>query len=701
MAVLEKIRSRSIFLIIVIGLALFAFVISGVFSNNGGTGKTTVGEVNGESISRQDFAFKVENMSRRYGANASTIQVVNQVWNQEVRNIVMEQQFEELGINIEKDQILNVVKANPGISSNPNFQNEAGVFDEGKFIEFIADLKANNPMGYEQWKMQEDVLINASKEQSYFNLIKAGVGATLKEGELAYHLENDKVDIKYVQIPYSSVADSAVSVTTDEIEAYIKQHKSEFTQENSRDIRYVFFEEKASDADVEEVKMALSKLLEQSVVYNSTTKENDTVAGFKTTTDIADFVNRNSDIKYDTTFVTKAQLPSVFADTLYNMNVGEVFGPYKDGDFYKLSRMVAKKEGGSVKASHILISYDGTGAQPKEPRTKEQAEALAQDVLAQVKANPSEFGALALEYSEDPGSATRGGTYDNIPEGQMVPEFNDYIFDNSVGSIGLVETDFGFHIIKIDDKYDVVQIATIARELEPSEKTISDTFNKTTTFEMTALNGDFAEVAKENDYTVRPVNRISGLDENIPGLGNQRSIVQWAFNPDTEVGEIKRFGTTNGYAVIQVTGRRSKGLATAEDASARVLPILRKQKKAALIIENNSGKSMDELAKSNDVSVKTATELTMKTPTISGAGREPKVVGVAMGLSEGDQSQLIEGENGVYMVSVSKKAIAPSLDNYSTYANTQKTLNRNRSSFAAYNALEELAEIEDNRAELY
>src|SRR5699024_7413225 len=168
--------------------------------------------------------------------------------------------------------------------------------------------------------------------------------------------------------------------------------------------------------------------------------------------------------KYDTTFVTKAQLPTAYADTLYNLSVGEVFGPYKDGAFYKLSRMVAKKEGGSVKASHILISYDGTGAQPKEPRTKEQAEALAQDVLAQVKANPSEFGALALEYSEDPGSATRGGTYDNIPEGQMVPEFNDYIFDNSVGSIGLVETDFGFHIIKIDDKYDVVQIATIARE---------------------------------------------------------------------------------------------------------------------------------------------------------------------------------------------------------------------------------------------
>jgi peptidyl-prolyl cis-trans isomerase D len=360
-----------------------------------------------------------------------------------------------------------------------------------------------------------------------------------------------------------------------------------------------------------------------------------------------------------------------------------------------------KKEGGSVKASHILISYEGTGAQPKEPRTKEEAKALAEDVLSKVKADPSAFAALALEFSEDPGSATRGGTYDNIPEGQMVPEFNDYIFDNKTGSVGLVETDFGFHIIKIEDKYDVVRVATIVRGLEPSEKSISDLFNETTTFEMASIDGDFGETAKAGDYTIRPVNRLNGLDENIPGLGNQRTIVQWAFNLDTKVGAVKRFSTTSGYAVVQLTGKRSEGLATAQDASARVLPILRKQKKAALIMKNNSGKSMDELAKSNDVSVKAASELTMKTPTVLGAGREPKVVGVAMGLSEGEQSGLIEGENGVFMLTVSKKAIAPSLESYATFANTQKTLNRNRSNFAAYSALEEMSEIEDYRAELY
>ena len=225
MAILEKIRSRSLFLILVIGLALFAFVISGVFGKDSGTGKTTVGEVNGESISRQEFAYKVENASRRYGANATTVQVVNQVWISQGGGIVLEQQYEDLGINIEKDQILEVVKANPAFAQDPTFQNEAGVFDEGKFIEFIADLKANNPAGYQQWQMQEDALINASKEQSYFNLIKAGVGATLKEGELAYHLESDKVDVKYVKIPYTAIADSTVNVSIVRLNLTLKSIK--------------------------------------------------------------------------------------------------------------------------------------------------------------------------------------------------------------------------------------------------------------------------------------------------------------------------------------------------------------------------------------------------------------------------------------------------------------------------------------------
>ncbi|SFS34443.1 peptidyl-prolyl cis-trans isomerase D [Zhouia amylolytica] len=705
MAILEKIRSRSLILILVIGLALFAFVVSDLFNNNAfSSTKSNVGEINGNPVSREGFAQQVDNLSRQYQGRASTLQIVNQVWNQEVRMTLLEEQFEELGINIEKDQIINVVKSNPQLASNPAFLNEAGVFDAGKFVEYIADLKANNPMAYQQWEMQENALINASKEQSYFNLIKAGVVATIKDGELSYKLENDKVDFKYVQVPYSSIADSTITVTDGEISAYIKDHKKEFEGDASRNIRYVFFEEKASEADVAEIRNEVEALLNKSVVYNNATQSNDTIPGFAELPkdQVAEFVAKHSDVPFDTTYVAKAQLPTQFSDTLFNLGVGEVYGPYKDGETFKLTRMMDKREGGNVKASHILIGYEGTGVNLKENRTKEEAEALAKEVLAKVKAD-EDFAALAREYSEDPGSAFSGGTYDNIFPGQMVKPFNDFIFDNEIGSVDLVETDFGYHIIKVEDKYNVVQLATISRKVIPSEETSNELYTKATKFEMDAAADpeNFGAVAKESDYTVRPVNSLMALQEMVPGLGEQRRLIQWAFNPETKVGDVSRFDVTGGYAIVQLTRKIKEGLMSVDNARALVAPIIRKQKKAAQIIEANNGKSLDELASANNVTVKTATDLNMKTPSIAGAGREPKVVGTAFAIEEGASSGLIEGENGVYMVQVTKKNPAVELDNYAPYATTQRTTNRGRATGAAFNALRENADIEDNRADFY
>ncbi len=277
------------------------------------------------------------------------------------------------------------------------------------------------------------------------------------------------------------------------------------------------------------------------------------------------------------------------------------------------------------------------------------------------------------------------------------------LFGNPVGTIGLVETEFGFHIIKIDDKQDIVQIATIAREIEPSEETTNKIFTDATKFEMesTASEGSFAELAKKSDYAVMPVNKIKALDENLPGLGPQRAIVQWAFNEDTEVGDIKRFNVNNGYAIIQLTGRYAEGLMSVEDASASVLPKLRKERKAAMIIGANAGKNMDAIAKDNTVIPSTATALSVKSPTIPGAGNEPAVVGTAYTLSEGETSGLIEGQTGIYMVMVTKKISAPTLENYSTYANAIQAANANKVNTEVYNALKDAATIEDKRATFY
>ena len=704
MAILENIRKRTTVLILIIGLALFAFVISGVFVNGDVSGKvgSSIAEINGEEISIDEFRQKVDIASRR-SASASTMQTVNQVFDQEVRNAILGQQFEDLGVDIEQDQILNYIGTIPSYAQSPQFQNESGVFDQNKFRNFIAELKLNNPEQYNLWLQDEQAIVQSAKQQTYFNLIKAGVGATLKEGELDYKLANDKVDVKYVRIPFTSIPDSTISVSKSEIQTYINNHKEDFKQEPARDIQFVYFQEKPSAADETAVKDAITKLMDDTVEYNAQTDKNDTVAGFRNTTDLAAFLDRNSDVKFDTIYKSKKQLPAKFADTLMTLQVGEMYGPYRDGDFFKVSKMVARKPGGSVKASHILIAYEGAQrANPEVTRTKEEAEAEAKRLLREAKKKDAKFVELARDNSDGP-SAPNGGDLGYFQEGRMVPAFNDFAFGNKVGTIGMVETDFGFHVIKIDDKEDIVQIATLAREIEPSEETTNKLFTDATKFEMESIesNKAFSDLAKENEYLVRPVNKIKATDENLPGLGAQRNIVQWAFQEETNIGDIKRFDLTGGYAVAQVTKAYKEGLMSVEDASAIVLPKLRKERKAAQIIAANKGKSIEDLAKDNNVSASTASALTVKSPTIPGAGSEPAVVGTAFAMKEGATSELIEGNTGVYKLTVTKKTEAPKLDNYSMYATSVKTSREARVNTAVYDALKDASEIEDKRAAFY
>ncbi len=708
MAILESIRKRSLFLILVIGLALFAFVISGVFTANGGgfsSSKSIIGKINGESITRDDFLRKVENATRTYGANASTIQVVNQVWNNEMRGTLLEQQFQELGLSIEKDQIINVIKTNPAFSSDPTFQNENGVFDEGIFIEFISNLRTDNPFGYQQWKLQEENLVESAKEQMYYNLVKAGVVSTLKEGELNYKLENDKVDIKFVQVPFSSILDSTINVSKKDIQDYINDHKDLYEEDASRNIQYVFFEEKPSLDDEGEVKEKLASLLDVRYEFS------DTIPSFKDANNIEEFVAKNSDVKYLDKYVFKNQLPVTVADTLFKLAINDVYGPYKDESDYKLSRIINRTRiADSVKASYILVPYQGSAAAgPTTTKNKEEAKKTIDSLFALVRNDKAKFTEVADTINND---ATRGKGGDlgwkkysvEAINNNLDKDFSDFMFFNDKGDIEVIESDFGFFIIQIDDQADfkdAVKVASIQRAIEPSEKTINDLFTTTTKFEIEANEKDFQEVAKTSNYTVRPVNKIKELDEVLPGIGNQRSIIQWAFTKETKIGDVKRFNLSNGYAVVRVTGKRKAGIATADEVSSRVLPIIRRQRKAAMIRNKSNATSLEDFATQNGASVSNASALSMQSTTIAGAGREPKVLGAAFGLKDGEVSEMIDGENGVYMVQVIKRTDAPVLDNYSAYSLSKKTINRNLVNNAIFNALRKAADIEDNRATFY
>ena len=196
MALLGKIREKSIFLIIVIGLALFAFVISGALGsgNSDDTSNNPIGIVNGKEIPLENFRFLVEQTERNFGL--TTMQAVDNVWKQYIRNFVFENQFQILGIDAGRDQIEQVVSSTESIINDERFINEAGFFDFGRFTDFIAQMKAENPVAYDQWKYQEASIIALAKENIYLDLIRSSTGFTEQEGKVNYHLENDKVNLE-------------------------------------------------------------------------------------------------------------------------------------------------------------------------------------------------------------------------------------------------------------------------------------------------------------------------------------------------------------------------------------------------------------------------------------------------------------------------------------------------------------------------
>ncbi|WP_282136505.1 peptidylprolyl isomerase [Seonamhaeicola maritimus] len=702
MAILNKIRQKTLVLILVIAMALFAFVLSGLFDGSASFSNKTqnvVGSINGKDISREDFMQKVEATQRQMGPNATNTQVMNRVWDQEVRQAVLGTQFEELGITVEKDQMRDLLRT--ALATNPQFLNEAGLFDENKLNEYIANLKDNSAEGYASWVNYEQSIATNALQQNYFNLVKAGLTGTLAEGELDHKLEGNKIDIKFVQVAYSSIADSIVKVSKSDISKYINDNKKEFEVEESRDIKFVQFNEVASVEDEEAIKNELNTYLAGRLVDETGRK--DTIIAFSKVKNDAEYINLNSDIKFNDRFVFKLGLASEAADSLYTLNVGETYGPYKEAGYFKISKLIAEKQiPDSAKVRHILIPFLGSqSATPDVTLTEDQAKEQADSLLAVIKANRSKFPELVKEFSSDRGSVENEGRYDWHPYNSMVPEFNDFEFEGKVGDLGVVKTVFGFHIIEIEgqkNKKRAVKVGTIARRIEPSEATTAKIFRDASKFEISAGDKDFEELAKESNYTVRPVNGMKALDESIPGVGNQRQVVRWAFEQEAKVGDIKRFNIPGGYLVAQLVGKHDAGLMSVEDATAKVLPEIRKEKKAELIRTRVSAITLEDLAAAENTTVRNASAINMKNPTISGAGREPLVVGTAFGLSEGETSGLVDGLNGVYMIQVTKVTSAVELDNYQAAANRVEQQKSNTVNSKLFNALKAAAEIEDNRA---
>ena len=696
MAVLAKIRQRSALMIVVIAFALFAFLVPSLFDqgNFGGNSKD-VGSVNGKDISFDEFRVKVSNVEKS-GQGITPTAAANRVWDQEVSIALLTAEFDKLGLRVGEKHIMEVLKADQNIGKNPLFLNAAGAFDEAKFKEYF---KANPQQAQVLKDREKDAELNA-KYQIYSNLVKAGIYTTESEGKLSYEMQTKKVNFSFVAGLYSTIKDSDVKITDSEIEDFMKKNEKKYKADETRVVKYVLIEDKPSKEDEAEIKTKVNGLLTGSVVYNPATSKNDTIPGFRSTKNPVEFVNSNSDIPFDSTYVAKKDLPAADADKLYNLAPGEIYGPYMFGKYYCVSKSLGRKVGVNVKASHILISYEGANVpNQKEKRTKEQAKVKAESILAQVNANPNSFLMLAFTSSDD-SSAQQGGDLGYFGPNQMVKPFNDFVFSNPIGKVGLVETVFGFHIISITDKQDGVRLATIAQKIEASEATSDKIFTQATKFEMDAASKDFDKTAKESALTIAAPVTVKGMDESFGALGNQRNIVRWAFEEGTDINAVKRFEVANlGHVIAKVEKINKAGLMTVETARPSVESILKNKKKAELIKAKMTGSSLEAVAKASGSTIQQATDVTMQNPVLTGGvGQEPKVVGNAFALAAGKISAPIEGMTGVYVIKNNTIVAAPVLKSHAEFVaklKAQSAGDVNR----VIPALKDIAKIKDNRSQ--
>ncbi|WP_440880338.1 peptidylprolyl isomerase [Tenacibaculum sp. C7A-26P2] len=702
MAILSKIRERSMFLILVVGLALFAFVldpstISDFFNS---TKVNDIGSVNGESISRQEFAEALDAYKQNSGGRVSEMQAAKNVWNNLLRQKIYEGQLENAGITVGEADIMKALIESSGVQNQERFKTE-GIFDKTKFTEFLATIKDANSDEWRAWQNYMGSLKANLEKTTYDKLVSSGLGASLKEGENNYLAENTKLSAKYVYLPYTSIADSLITITKKDIKNYIDSNESNFKVDASRDIKLVKFNIAPTAEDESRIEKSVGELI-------GDTEKNGIIAkGLKNTTDYVEFFDENdSDIVFDDKILFKVQVPQVIADKLFEGEQGEVFGPYKDENYFKLTKITKVTQlPDSAKARHILVPFVGvSSADPTVKRTEEEAKVLADSLMNEVKKNPTKFADLAKELSSDKGSSTNGGLYEWFGYNRMVPEFRDFVFEGKKNDVGVVKTAFGFHVIRIEDQKNfqrALKLATYGKEIIASEATENAIYQKAELFAQDLTNGkNYDELVKEKDLSSQPAVGLKALDDNVPGLGSEREVVRWAFDKDIQKGDFKRFDVNGGYAVVILTNKTEKGLMSVEKATSTVRPILANQKKAKLLIEKMVGSTLEEIAKSTGESIRNASKVSLKSSTISGIGYEPKILGAMLNAKESELYKNVIGNRGVFSFSVDSKELPTVLPNYDTYRKRLANDRKNKS-YQIFEAIKKASEIEDNVGSFY
>lgn len=729
MATLERIRKRSGLLIIVIGLAMLAFILTDLFSSGNSFlrgNQTEVGSVNGEVLQYQEFNERVDRVMATLQAQAqgnpqipqpSRTQAANRVWNQFIEEQLMHQRFQEIGVRVSNEEITQKIRQNPQIQNQPNFKDQVtGKFSPSLFRQYIRNLRdqaSSDPQArrmYQQWVNFEEDVYEQTLENKYQKLVKMGLYYPEKLAKELYMRRQINSTARYFGLTYSSVEDSAVSYDQSDLQAYYEDHKELYRTEALRDLAYVTFRVEPSAQDSGAIRAELNAYLQAETV--TARGQTDTFPAFQNAANDSLFAVGRSDYPVTAQYLTQEQMEAPLDTIIPQKDTGYVHGPYVNQGTYTLTKVSdITTIPDSVKARHILISFQGANqGQSQATRAPQAAQKLADSLYKAFKKDTTGFAQAARELSDDPGSKVKGGNLGWFARNRMVAPFSRFAFLNETGDVGLVFSRFGFHIIHIQDqngRNKAWRLVNIRRDILPGEATRDSVYEKATQFAATASGElSFAEAAQKANYNVRPVTAVTPGQEQLLGIGRNREMVRWAFKPETKLNEVELFSQErSAYIVATLTAAYEEGYKTLAEVKTQVENGVIEEKKAAELREKLEAArpeedNLQQWAKKVDKSVQSQ-NITFATSNLAGYGTEPLPIGAATGLPLNAMSPFLEGARGVYLMRVARRGDAQGLTDYSTEQERLASEMKNLASEQILSSLRKGAEIEDNRVRFY
>lgn len=663
MAVIQKIRDKYAKLAgFIIALALVGFILMDAASGRFGDlfrNDSSIAKVNGEKIDYKEYAERIQEYETLYSLLNNNVTIDDntraQIHDQILREMIFEklisEQADDLGLTITKEEEKEMISGampDPLVMQFPYFKNqETGQFDPNYLMQFESNkLDLSNPQAQkamEQWQMLKNYIRRTRLTQKYTAMFTAAAYTPDFIMQRQLQDQNYMASISYVKVPFTTVNDNEVKVTDEDLKSYMEKHSAQYKIDDpTRSIEYVSFDVKPSAEDTAQVLNAITGLK----------------ADLATTNDAESFVNRNSDDQYRDLFLTKKSFMSAYSDSIMALPEGAVFGPYFENNTYKIVKVLEKRSlPDSVKASHILIATQN--------RTDSAAKKTADSLLAAIKSGAN-FDTLATKFSDDPGSKTKGGDLGYFPYGAMVPEFNEATFMGQTGDLKVVKTQFGYHIIKVQDQKNfgpAVKLATISKALAPSSETENAAYARANEFAGRNANGkSFDDAVKAQGLNKLQAQNVKVNDFMIPGVGSSREIIRWMY--DAKQGDVSPVFNTDGrYLVAKLTDVQDKGLMKLDASNRPMLESLVKADKKAELIANKykSSASLDAIAQATAQPLQNADSFNAASGYVPNLGYEPKVVGYSFfeGLKPNTKSPAIKGQDGVFYIALKERFRKP------------------------------------------